>query len=279
MPDIFAYLDYRQFLNDSIAERRKENSNFSLRYISQKAGIKSSGFLSMVLKGTRNISEKLIIELARILKLNKKERHYFRSLVYFNQAKSHSEKSHFYREILSLQKGPVRTVTQNRYEFYDKWYYSAIRELVAIYEVTDENYEMLAKVIKPVVKPGEVKSALEVLTRLGLITKTKPGVYKRTDAVITSGVSVVKPFAIQNFQLATLELAKSAYERFPREERELSTLTMSIDKTTYNLIQKKVAKLRSEIMELARSVPEPEQVYQLNMQLFPLSKRKEETDS
>ncbi len=279
MPDIFAYLDYRRFLNDIIAERRKENSSFSLRYISQKAGIKSSGFLSMVLKGKRNISEKLIIELALILKLNKKERNYFRSLVYFNQARFHSEKNHFYQEILSLQKGPVRTVTQNQYEFYDKWYYAAVRELVALYEITDDNYEMLTKLLKPAVKPGEVKSALEVLTRLGLVKKTKSGIYKRTDAVITSGASVAKPFAIQNFQLATLELAKTAYERFARDERELSTLTMSIDKKTYNLIQKKVAKLRSEIMELARSVPEPEQVYQLNMQLFPLSERKERADS
>jgi len=279
MPDIFSYLDYRQFLSDAIAERKKENTHFSLRYISQKAGIKSMGFLSMVLKGDRNISEKLIIELARILKLNKKERHYFRSLVYFNQAQSHSEKSHFYQEILSLQKGPVRTVTQNQYAFYDKWYYPAIRELVAIYEITDENYEMLTKLLKPAIKPGDAKSALEVLTRLGLIKKTKKGVYKRTDAVITSGASVVKPFAIQNFQLATLDLAKTAHERFPREERELSTLSMSIDKKTYNLIQKKVAKLRSEIMELARTVQEPGQVYQLNMQLFPLSGKKEGADS
>lgn len=279
MPDIFTYLDYRQFLKDAIEERRKINTNFSLRYISQKAGIKSTGFLSMVIKGKRNISERLVIELAHIFKLNKKERHYFRSLVYFNQASSHSEKNHFYQEILSLQKGPVRTVTQNQYEFYDKWYYAAIRELVAICEITDENCHILAKLLKPSIKPGEVKAALDVLTSLDLIKKTKAGVYKRTDAVITSGTSVVKPFAIQNFQLASMELAKSAYERFPREERELSTLTMSIDKTAYTLIQKKVAKLRSEIMELARSVQDPEQVYQLNMQLFPLSGKKEESDS
>ena len=117
MPDIFAYLDYRQFIKDFAEERKRVNPHFSYRYISQKAGIKSMGFLSMVIKGQRNISEKLIIELAHIFKLNKKDRHYFRSLVYFNQANSHSEKNHFYQEILSLQKGPVRTVTQNQYEW------------------------------------------------------------------------------------------------------------------------------------------------------------------
>ncbi len=236
------------------------------------------GFLSMVLSGKRNISEKLIIELSRILKLNKKERNYFRSLVYFNQAQTHSEKNHFYQEILSLQKGPVRTVTQNQYEFYDKWYYAAIRELVAIHQITDENYPLLAKLIKPSVKPGEVKSALELLTRLNIISKNKKGIYKRTDAVITSG-KPMHSFAIQNFQLAALDLAKSALDRFNRDERELSTLTMSIDKNGYDLIRKKLAKLRSEIMELSRSVQDPQQVFQLNLQLFPLSERKEESDS
>ncbi len=278
MPDIFAYVDYRRFLGDAIAERKKENAHFSLRYISQKVGIKSMGFLSMVLSGKRNISEKLIIELSRILKLNKKERKYFRSLVYFNQAQTHSEKNHFYQEILSLQKEPVRTVTHDQYEFYDKWYYAAIRELVALYRITDENYTLLAKLLKPSIKSGEVKSALELLTRHNLITKNKDGMYKRTDAVITSG-SVIRPFAIQKFQLATIDLAKSAFDRFSQDERELSTLTMSIDKNTCDIVRKKLAKLRSEIMELSRSVQNPEQVFQLNMQLFPLSERKEESDS
>ncbi len=276
MPDIFTYIDYRQFLKDATEERRKINTSFSLRYISQKAGIKSTGFLSMVLKGKRNISERLVIELAHIFKLNKKERHYFRSLVHFNQAQTHGEKTHFYREILSLQKGPVRTVRQDQYEFYEKWYYSAVRELVAIYKITDD-YNYLAKLLKPSIKPNEAKSTLEVLIRLGLIKKTRSGIYKRVDTVITSG-SVIKTFAIRNFQLATMELAKSAYDRFPREERELSTITMSIDNDAYEIVKKKVAKLRSEIMELARSVKNPQRVYQLNFQLFPTSEKKEESD-
>lgn len=277
MPDIFTYIDYRQFLKDAIEEHRKGNTNFSLRYISQKAGIKSMGFLSMVLKGKRNISERLIIELAHIFKLNKKERHYFRSLVHFNQAQTHSEKTHFYQEILSLQKGPVRTVRQDQYEFYEKWYYSAVRELVAIYKITDD-YNYCARLLTPPIKPNEAKSALEVLTRLGLIKKTRSGIYKRVDAVITSG-SVIRPFAIQNFQRAAMDLAKTAYDRFPREERELSTVTMSIDNDSYEIVKKKLAKLRSEVMELARSVENPQRVYQLNFQLFPTSKKKEESDS
>ncbi|MCI0473254.1 MAG: TIGR02147 family protein, partial [Ignavibacteria bacterium] len=226
----------------------------------------------------RTISERIIIELAHILKLNKKEKDYFRSLVYFNQAKSHSEKTHFYNEILSLQKGPVRTVNQDQHEFYDKWYYAAIRELVAIYDITDDYYERLAKLLDPPIKPSEAKAALEVLTRLGLITKSDTGVYKRVDAVITSG-SVIRPFVVQKFQLEAMELARAAYDRFSKEERELSTVTMSIDKSAFEIIRKKIGNLRNEIMELARAVKKPDRVYHINIHLFPLSEKKEVSNS
>jgi uncharacterized protein (TIGR02147 family) len=272
MPNIYTYLDYRQFLKDACKARRKTNPNFSYRYISQKIGIKSTGFLSMVISGKRNISGKLIIELSTILKLRKKERHYFESLVHFNQAGTHNEKTRFYQELLSYKNSPVRTVNQDQYEFYNKWYYSAIRELVAIYPVKDD-YQHLAKLLKPAIKPSEAKAALETLTRLGLIKKTGSGIYKRKDPVISSG-ETVKSFEVHNFQKAAMELAKTALERIPRDERELSTVTMSIDKSTYCMIRKKTAKLRAEIMELARSVKNPEQVYQLNLQLFPMSEQK-----
>jgi uncharacterized protein (TIGR02147 family) len=226
----------------------------------------------MVINGKRNISGKLIIELSTILKLRKKERYYFESLVRFNQAGTHNEKTCFYQELLSYKSSPVRTVNQDQYEFYNKWYYSAIRELVAIYPVK-EDYQYLAKLLKPAIKPSEAKSALETLTRLGLITKTRSGIYKRRDPVISSG-ETVKSFEVHNFQKAAMELARTALERIPRDERELSTVTMSIDKDTYCMIRKKTAKLRAEIMELARSVKNPEQVYQLNLQLFPMSEQK-----
>jgi uncharacterized protein (TIGR02147 family) len=279
MPDIFSYLDYRLFLKDAFEERKRANPHFSLRYISKKTGIKSTGFLSMVLNGKRNLSESLILELAYLFKLNKKERDYFRHLVSFNQARSHREKTHFYQEILTLQRKPVRTVTEDQYEFYTKWYYPAIRELVAVYDVTDETIPLLARTLRPPVKPEEVRSALTVLARLGLIIKTGTGTYKRTDAVISSGVLSAKPLAIQNFQLAAIDLAKSAIDRFTDKERELSTLTMSIDPDTAALIRRKIAALRSEIMEHARAVANPTQVFQLNMQLFPLSRNKEEPDA
>ena len=275
MKNIYTYLDYRKFLKDACAERRKLNPHFSYRYISQKIGLKSTGFLSMVLNGKRNISEHLVIEIGKILKLKKMERLYLVSLVQFNQAETHSEKSHYYQELLTYKNSPVHSVHQDQYEFYRKWYYSALRELVAIYPVKD-NYKEVAGLLRPRIRPQEVKEALAVLTRLGLIHREDSGHYKRLAPVISSG-KTVKSIEIHTFHRAVMELARSSLDAVPQNERELSTVTMSIDSDTYEIIKKKTAKLREEVMELARSVQDPEQVYQLNIQLFPMSvKRKKE---
>lgn len=270
MPDIFTYIDYRTYLRDLFEEQKTKSPYFSFRSLSQKVGIKSSGFISMVLQGKRSISDNLAIRLAKALQLTKKEIEYFRTMVQFSQAEIHEQRALHLEKLITLQKNPIRKLTQDQYEFYERWYYSAIRELVAITPISDD-YERIAKLVRPAIKPQEAQQALEVLSRLGLVDKDAAGVYKRTDSVITSGISQIQSCAIQQFQRSSLELAKTAMDRFSKNERELSTITMSIDEQSYELIRDKLARLRQEIMEIARSVANPRRVYQLNMQIFPLS--------
>jgi uncharacterized protein (TIGR02147 family) len=273
--NIYEYLDYRLFIKDYCEERIKENPHFSYRYISTKAGIKSSGYLSMIAKGERSLTDTLARKLARVFNLNKREAAYFLSLVHLNQAKSVEERGVFYREILTYQNNPVKTILKDSYELYDKWYYSAIREIVEIYPVYD-NFTEISKLLKPSVKPIEVEKAIEVLARLQLIHKGTDGFYRRSDEVISSGKTPYT-YIIQQFQIQLLDLAKGAYDRFEKDDRELSAITMSIDQSTYQLMKERLASCRMELLELARNVKNPTRVYQLNMQLHPLSIEKEDS--
>jgi len=270
--NIYEFLDYRQFMKAYCEDRIKENPHFSYRFISTKAGIKSSGYLSMIINGERCISDTLARKIARVFNLNKQETSYFLSLIHLNQAKSVEERGVFYREILSYQSNPVKTISQESYELYEKWYYSAIRELVEIYPVND-NFTEVAKLLKPSIKPSEVEKAIEVLARLRLICKGEDGFYKRSEAVITSGKSP-HAYVIQQFQIQMLDLVKGAYDRFPKDDREISTITMSIDQNTYKLMRERLAHCRTELLQLARNVQKPTCVYQLNMQIHPLSVKK-----
>lgn len=270
LPDIYSYLDYRKYLRDLCEAKKKVQPHFSYRYLSRKVHIKSAGFFSWVLQGKRNISDRLVLELARFFKMNKAKTTYFEALVAFNQANTHEERKHAFEKLLTMRRGAVKQVDEDQIEFYRKWYYSAIRELLPIIAITDENAGKVGMMLSPAVKPAEVREALSVLGRLGMARKDENGVYKRTDAILSSRQNV--PFvALHDFQISSMELAKSALDTFGKNEREVSTVTMSIDDDAYLRIVEQAAIFRAAVMEIARSVKRPTRVMQLNMQLFPLS--------
>jgi uncharacterized protein (TIGR02147 family) len=275
LPDVFAYLDYRMFLRDFCASKQKRNRHFSYRYLSGKIGIRSGGFFSWVLKGKRNISGRLALDLSRFLGFTRPQTAYFGQLVTFNQAGTHEERKLAFDKLLSMRRGSIKQVGVEQSEFYGTWYYSALRELVSVMPVTDENIAEVAAVLSPSVKRSEVVKALTLLTRLGLICKNEWGVYERADDVLSSN-EYIPTVALHGYQIGCMELAKTALDRFEKNERELSTVTMSIDDEAYRSIIERLAVCRSEVMEIARSVKRPSRVIQLNLQLFPLSRRKDE---
>ena len=269
-PHVFSYLDYRKYLRDLCAARKRVNPHFSYRLLSEKVGIRSGGFLSWVLQGKRNISERLVFDIARYFKLGKNETVYFELLVSFNQASTHEARKNSFEKLLALRRGSVRQIETDQQEFYRKWYYTAVRELVAVLAVTDDNHAEAAARLSPPIKPSTFKKTLSLLERLGMIRKNEHGVYERTDAVISSKAHI--PFvALHDFQIACMGLAKEAYDRFEKGERELSTVTVSIDNEAYLKIVERLAMFRAEVMEIARAVEKPTRVMQLNLQFFPLS--------
>ena len=59
-------------------------------------GISSSGFMSNLIKGTRNLTQRQRLQFVKALHLEAKMAEYFDFLVQFNQAKSLEEKNHFF---------------------------------------------------------------------------------------------------------------------------------------------------------------------------------------
>ncbi len=88
MVEIFEYLNYREFLKDYISEKRKRDRAFTHRAILAKMGVSSTGYLSNIFSGKKNLSKTQVSDLSAILELNERERICFKYMVNFNQAKS-----------------------------------------------------------------------------------------------------------------------------------------------------------------------------------------------
>ncbi len=267
--DIFAYSDYRTLLKDLYTERKGKDPKFSYRFIAQRAGFKSAGFFYQIVQGKTNISMQSALGLAAVFKLKSAEVEYFENLVQFNQAKTQSDKQHFFRKIAAVKKGHSKTLDERHHEIFTHWYYFAVRELLAIQKFKGD-YKKLAEALIPPITAAEAREAVKVLQHLGLVRITPAGEFERLDEIISTG-DFWSSVAITKFQMDTTELALQSFERVPPELRNHSTLTLSISKGEYLQIKEELGKLRKRLLELAKGAIHPDRVYQINLNVFPIT--------
>jgi len=270
MITIFTYTDYRKFLTDYYAEKKKTHSGFSWRYLTSQGNINPGNF-TKIIKGERNLTLATTFKLGRALNLCKKERDYFQTMVLFCQAVHHEEKKRYFEEMMSFKESSVRVLDANQYEFYDKWYYTAVREALAFFPLTKSNFGELGRFIVPTVSERDVTKAIELLQKLGLVHVNAHGCYGRSEALISTGNSI-KSLTLNNFVINTMKLAENAIKK-GLPETNLSSVTLSVSSEDFTLIQDEVRAFRRRIMDIAKNSKNPSRVYQYNVQIFPLTKK------
>jgi uncharacterized protein (TIGR02147 family) len=274
---IYDYTDYRQYLRDYYEEQKAKNPAFSYRYFAMKAGFNSSGLYKDIVDGRTGITRGLILRFATAMKLSAKQQEYFETMVYFNEAKTVDEKKLYFERLMKYHNSKAFRVEKNQYEYYSKWYYVAVRELLAIGGFKDD-YAAIAQALSPSIRKEQAEKAIKVLKKLGLIQKDRNGCYKAVDKILTTG-SEVKSLAVANFQKAMMDLAKGALDRYPVEQRNISTITFSVPEKAYADIRDELIACRKRILGMVDRSENEAMVCQLNMQLFPLTKPKESTNA
>jgi uncharacterized protein (TIGR02147 family) len=274
MVDLYAYTDYRKYLRDYYEAKRATRKEFTHRHIAQAIGFKSTGTFAQILQGKTNISPQTLARFVEFLELKKDEGAYLELLVLFNQAKGHTEKKRYFERIITFPKSNLKQVDATQYAFYEKWYYSVIRELLAFHPFVDD-YRELGRLLEPPITTAEAQKAIKLLLELKLIKRNENGFYEKSDPIITSGYDT-RSLAVNQFIIETLDLAKVALDQLPREERSLSALTLSLPEDGYAMIEEKVKVFRRELLELARNCADPKRVIQVNFQIFPVTRKPDE---
>ena len=274
MISIFDYSNYRLFLRDWLQAQKSEGRPITYEALGEAAGFTSKGFLTQVLQSKTNLPERMIGDIAKALNLRKKERDYFDLLVRFNQAKRAHDRAELHGRIQEEFKAEAKALALEQFEYYQKWYYSAIRSLLGYFPFRGD-FAALAKQLEPSITPAQAKRAINLLSELGLIARKEDGLYHLTDRLITSGESFVS-HAVIEFQRETMELAKAALEVFPKGKRSGSTLTLGLSEAGYKALEEKLRILRQDLVEIARFDKEIDRVVQVNLHAFPLTRKRKE---
>ncbi|MDB5105879.1 MAG: hypothetical protein JWP91_3568 [Fibrobacteres bacterium] len=268
--DVFAFLDYRNLLRQWYAQKKAENPRFSYRLLARKVGYSSAGFFTLILQGKSNISLTMADRFAEAMKLKKKEREYLLALILFNQAKDAGEKERYQRKLESFTAFKVKHLGPERFRFLEKWYYIAVRELLTFMPFRGD-FKALGAMLEPPISAEQAEEALSLLLELGMVIRTAQGGYARVDSVLSTGYQARAP-EVEGFFKAMHQLGGEALTRFPREERNLSWLTLSTTRAKYKEIIEELRAFRLRILEMVENEPKEEMVYQFNFEIFPLSK-------
>jgi uncharacterized protein (TIGR02147 family) len=90
-PDIFDYLNFREYLRDCLPYLRKQYPAFRFQTLVEKFGLKSRSHYIDIIKG-RKLTDRFIKNYVEICGLSGKEAQYLEALVRYDQTKSASEK-------------------------------------------------------------------------------------------------------------------------------------------------------------------------------------------
>lgn len=278
-PQIDNYFDYREYLSDLFTWFKSQNSAFSHRYIVNKAGYKSPTVLKDVIDKRKNLTIKSIEKFALAFKLDDYEKEYLKILLHFNTAETLNEKDKYFNELTLLRrKNPGRKLDEENFEVLEKWWTPAIRELLSLPDYKHSK-KWISRALNPEIKIEEVSKALNVLERAGLIEKVN-GQWIAVDNVIKTDREV-RSLKVAKYHEQMIDLAKNAMYEIPSEKREISGTTVRIPIDILPRIKDILYEVRQTILSIAEKSINPDQVYQLNFQFFPLVKteRKDRLES
>ncbi|MBF0432556.1 MAG: TIGR02147 family protein [Fibrobacteria bacterium] len=276
-PDIFLYLGYRDYLRDIYYWKKQHEKGFSYRKFSCQAGVSSPNFLERLITGKRNLLPATAKKISRALSHSPEECEYFRNMVLFDQSVITKEKVKYFKVMNQLRKPyNIDPLADCKMEHYQHWYFMAIRHLLCAYPFNPSAkyaYRILGSMLSPPVSEKEARRAVKVLKKLGLVEKRPDGTIGITEKYLSTGDEVGN-LLVKHFHEVMLKKAGECMDRFPAEQRDVSSLTVCVSDEMFSLIKQEFQLFRKRLVEKIKSDTDPRNVYQINFQLFPLSDHK-----
>ena len=269
MKPVMEYQNYRVYIRDYYAER-KVRSGFTWRDFAKAAGYSSPVFLKLVCDGKSNLSDVGVERVASAMGLVGVDLQYFRLLVEFNQEKDSAKKKIVFKKMREVAKeGSMEIVGEDQFDYYESWVNPVVREMAP--QMGDATPAKIAEKLAFDTQTAEVKKALSLLQKVGLLRKGERG-YEQAAKSITTGKLEVARLSVREMHRQMGELAVRALDEIPMNERDISGLTLGVSENAFYRISQEIADFRRRISSIVMEDTGENRVYRLNVQLFPLTK-------
>ena len=286
-PILSEYMDYRVFLAE-FYHFKKTQTKMSIRpysyaIFSAAADIKSPNYLKMIIEGKRNLSPDMVQKFARACGLNKAQTEEFRLLVFFNQSEDPADRNYALKQLSEYridQKIKHGELDRKVLEKVPNWIGWIIYALVDQAGVTFQ-IGQLKEILRNKASESEIVAALDSLLKSGELTKDLvTGLIQKGKP--TEAPEEIPSALVRKLQMQLMYLGlESLYQDQPNE-REFGSLTLSLTEKEFEELKFKLRQMRKSLNKdnsIARLADKGERVYQLNLQLFPVSNASKKFDA
>lgn len=275
MKPIIEYTDFRKFMQDFYEDRKLRHA-FSWREFSKLAGFSSCSYMKVVCDGKSKLSKIGVERTGQAMGLVGYEMEYFRAMVKFGQEESDEKKKAAYEEMLAIAKvNKVRVLDSDVFDFYGSWKNPAIRELAPM--MPGATPGELAKKCYPEVSAEDVRNALGFLVKNDFLKKAGENTFEQTEKSVVGNPEATR-LALRDMHREMAGLAGASLD-LPRNERNFTGVTMGISKDSYDRIVKVLDDCLRQVVAIANEDRNIDQVYRLNLQLFPLTRNAKENEN
>lgn len=245
--------DGRYLLLQEMTERRTRNPSYSLRAFARDVGV-SPAALSQYLNRKRELSPKNRSAIVARLGLSPADAAGFMGKTARGPSQVDVSKSH-------------TVLSEDEFQMIADWISVAILNLARL-PTNQARPEWIAERLG--VGLGEAREAFDRLMRYGLL-RDRDGRMERTARPFVTTTDVPSA-AIRRFHAGLLRRAEQALLNLPVEERDITAITMPADPAKLKEAKKILQRTRHRISKLMGDCDQPQDVFVLAMQLFPITK-------
>lgn len=279
-PVLSAYSDFRLYLRDFYDFKRRTTASdirpYSYATFSAAADIRSPNYLKMIIEGQRNLSAEMVKKFAKALGLNKDETEEFTALVEYGQAIDPLERNQHLKLLAELRaqrqvkSGEIKAEALDRVPNWITWVLYALAEQ----KDTTFDYDRLYELMKGKAQRDDIRRSLGRLVQSGdLVIDPLTGDINKGRELM-SGSEDVPVALVRKLQSELIYMALEALFQEKIQDREFGAMTVSLTEAEFEQLKFELRQFRKRWVKdvaVKRKLAKGDRIFQLNIQLFPLT--------
>ena len=271
---ITQYLDVKDYLEAVYQTIKKHRRSYSYLQFAEELGFSKTNVIYLVIRGRRNLSVKASVKIANSLKFKRDEKYYFRTLMQSYNSRSSEEREKLFKKLIDIKSRFVDAdLSKNQLQFYNEWFHVVICEMTQMENFNSDPNWICTNTV-PNIRPEQARKSIELLEELDLIYfDPKKGRHVPKKTTLTTGDEIFS-MAVVRYHQAMIQIAKDSITTIEEDERDISSVTLSMPVEAMEEIKEEISKFRKKIIDISMKSKKPEAVFQLNVQLFPVTNTK-----